>query len=360
MKTRGILKAAALSVLLLAGVAGVALAQNELVSGVPYEGFLKGTRVQTNGPPVVEEVLVYDISFLFFRNAAVGTLTMKYLPERGLYEGVVKAQTRGFIGFFSLYRQDEYRSLMRLSPNGRLIPVEFHRQVTMGGSRSSSATYLDYERGIMLFRSTEGYGDEAEVETKTHRIPAGFVYEDFISAFFNLRRGIYGPIQPGREVRVLSLPTRKWFKEHQKKPQYFDVKVGERTVNEDGVSRILVSITVPKELFGQKVGAIQFQIREDHVPSRIFVKDAIFFGDMRGSLRSQRPLRKELAAGPSPPAAAPKRSPGSTSAEAERPPTSLSAAAPKRPPTSTPAEPERPSASPPGVFGIPGFSRSFR
>ncbi|MFQ5913640.1 MAG: DUF3108 domain-containing protein [Nitrospinota bacterium] len=247
--------------------------------------------------PPEEEKLVYDISFLIFRNAAVGMLKLKYLPERGLYEGMITARTKGFIGLLSLYRRDRYRSLMRLAPDGRLVPVEFHKEVKMGGRRTVSTTVLDYEAGVMRWRSTEDNGRESEAEVKSHPIPAGVVYEDFISAFLNLRRGVYGPIRPGREIQVLSLPTRKWFKERQRKTQYFTVKVGERK-EKDGISLMLVSITVPKELFGQKVGSVRFHIREDNVPSRIIVKKAVLFGDVRGKLRSRHVAGDQLATSP--------------------------------------------------------------
>ncbi len=339
MKTRKVLKAAALSALLLAGSTGVGLAQDqadsdlpkdhELISGVPYDGFLKGVLVRPKRPPVdevepvVEEDLVYDISFLIFRNAAVGSLKIRYLPERDLYEGVVAAQTKGIIGFLSFYRRDTYRSLMRLAPDGRLIPVEFHKKVRMGGSETASTTVLDYQAGVIRWRSTKVNDYETEVEAKSHPIPAGAVYEDFISAFLNLRRGVYGPIRPGKEIRVPSLPTEKWFKEREKKTQYFTIKVGERRVDKDGVSRMVITLNVPKELFGQKVGKIQFHIGDDKVPSRITAKKVILFGDMKGKLRSRRTARKELAAVPSSPA----------------------------------AESKRPLESPPTIFGLRGFPK---
>ena len=238
--------------------------------------------------PPEEETLVYDISFLIFRNAAVGKLSLKYLPERDLYEGVVTAQTKGLIGLLSLFRKDTYRSLMRLSPNGRLIPVEFHKEVKMGGWEISSSTYLDYDKGKMRWNSVEINGDEKEVDIDSHPIPGGLVFEDFISAFFNLRRGFYGPIHPGQEAHVLALPTKKWFKEGQTEYQFFTVNVGRRNLEKDGVARLTISIKVPKELFGQKVGDIRFFIREDKVPSRIVVKKAILFGDMLGKLRSRK------------------------------------------------------------------------
>ncbi|HBK81162.1 MAG TPA: hypothetical protein DDZ83_16095 [Nitrospinae bacterium] len=106
----------------------------------------------------VEEKLVYDISFLIFKNAAVGSMTMKYLPDRGLYEGVVSARTKGFVGLVSLFRQDRYRSVMRLDDDGRLVPVEFHKEVVMGGFKSVSSTFLDYASGVMWWTSTRVEG----------------------------------------------------------------------------------------------------------------------------------------------------------------------------------------------------------
>ncbi len=57
MKTAKIFKAVALSALLLAGSAGAALAEGQLVSGIPYDGFLKGSLVPANGPRYTDEVV---------------------------------------------------------------------------------------------------------------------------------------------------------------------------------------------------------------------------------------------------------------------------------------------------------------
>jgi len=86
---------------------------------------------------------------------------------------------------------------MRLDDDGRLVPVEFHKEVVMAGFKSVSSTFLDYASAVMWWTSTESKGDDAETEVKTHRIPPGTVHEDFISSFFNLSRGVYGPIDPG-------------------------------------------------------------------------------------------------------------------------------------------------------------------
>ncbi|MFQ5914149.1 MAG: hypothetical protein ACE5JS_13300 [Nitrospinota bacterium] len=58
MKTAKIFKAVALSALLLAGSAGAALAQDQLVSGVPYDGYLKGVTVPMNGPSSTDELVL--------------------------------------------------------------------------------------------------------------------------------------------------------------------------------------------------------------------------------------------------------------------------------------------------------------
>ena len=265
-----------------------------LLAATPQPGPGAAETARVASPPE-QENLVYDIGFLFFRKAAVGKLSLRHLPERDLYEGVVQAETKGFIGLLSLARKDTYRSLMRLSPDGgRLIPVEFSKEVHTWGYRFKSKTHLDYQAGVMWWKSTEEVGGETSVKLKAYPIRAGVVYEDFISAFFNIRRGAYGPLRPGQRYRLLSLPTRQWVKKHGDKPQYFSVKVGETKV--DKVSRTIVSINVPKDLFGQKVGDIRFHLREDLVPSRIFVENVVLFGDMKGKLRSRRVVKGRLVA----------------------------------------------------------------
>ena len=238
-------------------------------------------------PARTEEVFVYDISFLFFRNAAEGTLTLRYLPGRDLYEGVLRAKTKGFIGFLSFARKDTYRSLMRLSEDGkRLIPIQFSKQVSMWGYQGSSTTNLDYNLGIIWWNSTEKTGGETTREIKAHPIPEGVVYEDFISVFFNLRRGAYGPIEPGRRYTLRALPTRQAFKKGGNKSQTFSIKV--RQSNAGDAPGKVVSINVPKDLFGQRVGDIQFHLEENLTPSRILVENVLLFGDMKDKLRTHR------------------------------------------------------------------------
>ena len=73
MKTAKIFKAFALSALLLAGSAGAVLAQerdelpqdHKLVSGIPYDGFLKGSLVPANGPRYTDEVVTEGPSVRF-------------------------------------------------------------------------------------------------------------------------------------------------------------------------------------------------------------------------------------------------------------------------------------------------------
>ena len=52
-----LVKAALLSALLVAGTAGFALAQDRIVSDVPYEGFLKGVSIPMNGARYLDEAV---------------------------------------------------------------------------------------------------------------------------------------------------------------------------------------------------------------------------------------------------------------------------------------------------------------
>jgi hypothetical protein len=56
MNATKIFKAFALSALLLAGTAGAALAQGQLVSGEPFPGFFEGVTIPANGPIVTDQV----------------------------------------------------------------------------------------------------------------------------------------------------------------------------------------------------------------------------------------------------------------------------------------------------------------
>jgi hypothetical protein len=65
------------------------------------------------------EALYYDISFLWFENAA--SAKVSFFEEHGKYFSVLEASTKGFVGFFTAYRKHYYKTEFEVIDNGRRL-----------------------------------------------------------------------------------------------------------------------------------------------------------------------------------------------------------------------------------------------
>jgi hypothetical protein len=61
------------------------------------------------------ETLYYDISFLWFGNAA--SPKVSFYEEHGKYFSVLEASTKGFVGFFTAYRKHYYKTEFEVIDN---------------------------------------------------------------------------------------------------------------------------------------------------------------------------------------------------------------------------------------------------
>jgi hypothetical protein len=77
------------------------------------------------------EILYYDISFLWFDNAA--SAKVQFLKGKGNYYSTLEASTKGFVGFFTSYRKHYYKTEFKITNNGKSVrPTSFPRQFKIG------------------------------------------------------------------------------------------------------------------------------------------------------------------------------------------------------------------------------------
>ncbi|MDH3975413.1 MAG: DUF3108 domain-containing protein [Deltaproteobacteria bacterium] len=232
----------------------------------------------------LKENVNYDINFLWFSKAAVGKLN--FSREGPGFKAILEAETKGFIGFLTFYRKHSYISHMSYLPDSRQLRVDFfERHVKVGSNEEKTYTWTDYNRRVLR---REEYKKGKKIEDVKELIPEGVIYEDILSAFYNVRLGYYGPIRRGRQFTVRSLPS-------------------------DGVSTIEVSFTtkedaiksrdlfgnkfdenmfsarvkVPRDLFKSKTGEVSILFDDALVPVYGVVKDYIGFGDIMGILKRE-------------------------------------------------------------------------
>ena len=115
-------------------------------------------------------------------------------------------------------------------------------------------------------------------------IPPGVLYDDPVTAFYNLRSGVYGNVEPGREFLLRTLP-RKGHEMIRINVASREEAEGRRAAEKakDGKD-ILIRILIDREMWGRKKGELEIWFNRDLVPLSGVVKDVPFFGDVKGRL----------------------------------------------------------------------------
>jgi hypothetical protein len=241
---------------------------------------------QERPPPLaalVGESLVYDISFLWFDRLAEGRLSLDAGDPPRTYRAVLEAKTLGIAAWLTGDRVQRYVSVMEIGPDGRLRPLSFEFRIIKGraGSYSNlSRLYLfDYSR--RLIRLQRSINDVFETEEQLPMAGAT-PPSDILSAFYNVRAGLLGPLKTGRNyfiptfgrsgdeaIRIELLNEKQWPDEP------FFPRPG-----------LLGRAVVDDELFDTRGGRVYVWFDDLGRPQRGMVENVIGIGSVRGKLRS--------------------------------------------------------------------------
>ncbi len=229
------------------------------------------------------EVLHFDISFLWFKNAA--TAKVGFYEKNGKYYSYLEAKTKGFVGFFTSYRQHIYQTDFDILDGGKRVRAnKFLRKVVEGRNVETSEHYFDY-----YFREHRWHHFENEEKTETgnEKIPEGINFDDVLTAFYNFRNGVYGSVAKGNHYTIKTIP--------EKGNDKFLVHV--REIEEENKVRkeqrrkianeLLVDLLVPKQIFKTKSGRIRFWSSQHFIPTEFTIKDYILLGDLHSVLRKR-------------------------------------------------------------------------
>jgi hypothetical protein len=110
------------------------------------------------------------------------------------------------------------------------------------------------------------------------------VYDDFITASYNFRYGVYGGIERGRTYRVATFPK--------KGASSYEVRVASKEEEEKKrksekskeSKEFFLKLFLDAELTHSKEGLIEGWLSKELYPIEGTIKDVIFFGDIRGTL----------------------------------------------------------------------------
>lgn len=228
------------------------------------------------------EALHYAISVWPFGQVALGRLSFKELEQKGQYMATLQGETLGVLGWVARYRMDTYRSIMQEVEEGRRLRSSLFEENVKIGSKLRWRTHLfDYSnrRWIKTRRRKDGTITRTEVT-----IPQGMIYDDFITASYNFRYGVYGEIERGRKYRVTTFPKDN--------VTHYEVLVADRKEEEqrrrsekvkEG-KEYFVKLFLDPEITHSKEGVVEGWLSKELYPLEGRIRDVILFGDVTGKL----------------------------------------------------------------------------
>ena len=237
---------------------------------------------RTIGQSFKGEGLVYQIGVWLFNRAALGKLSFREMEKKGQYIAIAQAETLGVLGWLARYRIDTYRSVMEEIDGGRrLRSLSFEEDVKIGSKVRRKTHLFDYQkrRWVQTKLAKSGVMERTEQE-----IPPGMVYDDFLTASYNFRYGVYGAIERGRKYTVATFPR--------KGALHYEVRVASKEEEErkkksenvkDGKDFFLKLILDP-EVTHSKEGLVEGWLSKEFYPTEGTIRDVVLFGDVKGTL----------------------------------------------------------------------------
>jgi len=289
--TRSAFLAILLAVLLLGGRARAA------------EGLYDGFQASGDIRRFAGETLYFDIRFLLFNQAA--TAEVRFFEKDGGYRARLVAQTKGFVGLLTAYRQHIYETAFEVVDGGNRVRAKsFLRQVINGEHRERTEHTFDYTE--RRHRWTE-FVNGKKTRTDEEPIPEGVAFDDVLTAFYNFRNGVYGPVRPGANYSIHTVP--------EKGHDTIEINVHpeqeagrERlAANRASADELLIDILVPKEIFNTETGRIRLLGSRHLIPVESIIEDYILLGDLHATFNRREMVKPVFA----PPTAASQDSPAS-------------------------------------------------
>jgi len=252
-------------------------------AGVSSSG---GDTAETVGERYAGEELHYDIAFWLFKKVALAQLSFQRGDRKGRYVATLDGETLGVFGFLARYRIDSYRAVMEEIDEGRrLRSLSFEEYVKVGQKVRRHIHTFDHQKQKWTHRLIRPSG---AVTTEVRDIPAGKYYDDFLTAAYNFRSGVYGPMERGKTYAISVFPR--------KDVASYEVRVASKTVEEgrrksDKVQELgeyLIELSMDPEVINSKGGDIEGWLSKDVYPVEGTIKDVFLFGDVRGTLSKRK------------------------------------------------------------------------
>ena len=228
------------------------------------------------------EELVYEIGFGIFKRIGLGTVTFRKSETKGQFIATAHGQTLGLVGFVTRYREDWYcTTIEEVEGGNRLRTISYEEDVKIGTRVRKTSHFFDYEKGIW---TTLKQKRDGSIKRKEKAIQTGSIYDDYITASYNFRYGVYGAIERGKEYSIPTFPRRNMsmfhvtiasLKEEKRRRAIEKVKEGKE---------FYLKLQLDPEITDSKTGLVQGWLSKERYPLEGLVEDVLLFGDVRGTL----------------------------------------------------------------------------
>ena len=173
------------------------------------------------------EDLKFRVEYLLWKDVARAQLTLKSLGP-GRYQAEITGEPLGLLKVFTGKRRDSYQTEM-IFRKGKLMPLVYREESQKKGKRYLKEYRFDYDQGLLeMWQLKEGKGTMVR---KWHTELKGPIY-DPLTAFYNCRLGLMGPIRDGQTFKVTGIPYPK--------PEEIEVRIGPESA--EG-RKIMISIS---------------------------------------------------------------------------------------------------------------------
>jgi hypothetical protein len=226
-------------------------------------------------PPEGEvlEDLKFRVEYLLWKDVAQAKLTLKSLGP-GHYQAEIVGEPLGLLKLIAGQRRDSYQTEM-ICRQGRLMPLVYREESRKKGQRHLKEYRFNYDQGVLeLWQLKEGKG----LVRKWHMALEGPIY-DPLSAFYNCRLGLMGPIREGQTFKMEGIPYPK--------PEEIEVRIGG-----ESAQGLKIMIAINNKAFDRDRGVIFAYLDGGRVPQQAWT--SVRLGKISGRLDGGKPLNGGL------------------------------------------------------------------
>ena len=211
------------------------------------------------------EDLNFRVEFLLWKDVARARLTLTSLGS-GRYQVELSGEPLGLMKTFTGQRRDSYQTEM-IWRGGKLVPLVYREESRKNHKRYLKEYRFNYEKGELdLWQWKE---DRGVMMLKWHTALKGPI-QDPLSAFYNYRLGLLGPVKEGETLRLEGIPYPK--------PEEIEVRIGPKT---EWGRKVMVSIN--NQAFANDRGTVFAYLDASRVPTKAWT-DVLRLGTISGEL----------------------------------------------------------------------------